>query len=385
MMTALPNTENVVPFAAAARPSRLRRITAAVEAERSLSRIWVGRLRDVIKAGRLYDALNDQDRANLRVKPSSVLAVAKSLASPRYPSFWKGGVYARQSAIGADPDVGLSGRQVARIIKLLVASGYLKRADQDERNGRTCLLQPTLPSAANTAERSSVAPAATTLCPTPPTLCQGTPDMVSEESSNLIPNQKADSPLNPPTEPSGNAASGQASKGGKSDACDAFETCTCAKSLGSAACSAGNPSTTSKCEVLPTASFDAYWGACAEPRGRLGFALAEWGKLTVDQQQRACERPARDAWAGNWLRARGFDLEPDIGKPHGAARRIGEMMAAQPKAPGTKGQLIGRLLEILTPYSAEWEAERNALIAAGCWKKAKFMEDQARAGKGWTA
>src|SRR5579872_2603998 len=108
-MKVLPAAANVVSFTPRRRPN-------AAENDRALSRQWIGRLRADIKAGNL-----DVDAAdrNGPVKLSSVLAVAKSLASPRYPSFWHGGIYARQSTIGADPDVSLGDRQVARVINLL--------------------------------------------------------------------------------------------------------------------------------------------------------------------------------------------------------------------------------------------------------------------------
>ena len=347
-MSALPNAENVVAFAPPrARVSRSRRDSVAVEVERLLSRKWVSSIRDDIRAGHL-DTI--AARADIRVKPSSALAVAKSLASPRYPSFWKDGVYARQSAIGADPDVALSGRHIARIIKLLVAGGYLKRAEQDKRKGRTCLLQPMLPSAANTVDQpaeASVTPdiisgTAPTSCPPPPPSCPTTPHMVSEESSDLNPNQKAHSPLNPPADPSGDAASGQASKSASVQISSDDDIW---------------PAETAR-PLDASVSFEVFWNGSAEPRGPLGFALAQWGKLTVDQQRRACERPACDAQAGVWLRDRGFDLDPDIGDQR-------------------------RSLEILAPYSAEWQVERRLRIAAGL--DVKFMDSQARAGKGWTA
>jgi hypothetical protein len=96
----------------------------------------------------------------------------------------------------ADPDVSLGDRQVARVINLLVKAGYIERADQDVRKGRTCLLKPKTP----TAEMSE-----------PSDTMSDTPDKMSEESSNLKPTK--DFPLNPPAEPSGNAVSGQARRG----------------------------------------------------------------------------------------------------------------------------------------------------------------------------
>jgi DnaA N-terminal domain len=166
---------------------------AAENDRRELSRQWIGRLRADIKAGNLDVAAADKKGGP--VKLSSVLALAKSLASPRYPSFWHGGIYARQSAIGADPDVGLGDRQVARVINLLVKAGYLERADQDGRKGRTCLLKPKTPDAKMSEPSDTMS---------------DTPDKMSEESSDLKPaNQKADSPL-PPVEPRSEAVSGQA-------------------------------------------------------------------------------------------------------------------------------------------------------------------------------
>jgi hypothetical protein len=153
--------------------------------------VWIGDLRAAIKQGYL-----DVAAAELHVKPASVLALAKSIASPRYPSFWRDGIYARQSTIGADPDVGLSGRQVARIIDLLVKQGYLER---DTRRGRTCLIKPILP-----VDKVSE----------PPATMSGTPDIVSDESSNLKFTNQKKSPLNPPVEPRGEAANGQASNAG---------------------------------------------------------------------------------------------------------------------------------------------------------------------------
>jgi hypothetical protein len=171
-MRVLPATANVVSFTP-------RRRLYATENDRELSRQWVGHLRSGIKAGDL----------------STVLAVAKSLASPRYPSFWRGGIYARQSAIGVDSDVGLSGRQIARVIDLLVDMGYLDRAQKDLRKGRTCLIQPKTPIDKMSAAQD---------------ILSDTPDMVSEESSNLKPtNPTADSPL-PPAEPGREALSGLA-------------------------------------------------------------------------------------------------------------------------------------------------------------------------------
>jgi DnaA N-terminal domain len=164
------------------------------EADRQRAREWIGHLRAAIKQGYL-----DVAAAELHVKPASVLAPAKSIASPRYPSFWRGGIYARQSTIGVDPDVGLSGRQVARIIDLLVMQGYLER---DTRRGRTCLIQPILP-----LDKVSELPAT----------MSGTPDMVSDESSNLKLSNQKESPLSPPVEPRGEAASGQASSAGGGD------------------------------------------------------------------------------------------------------------------------------------------------------------------------
>jgi hypothetical protein len=182
-MKVLPAAANVVSFTPRRRPN-------AAENDRELSRQWIRRLRADIKGGNL-----DVDAAdkNGPVKLSSVLAVAKSLASPRYPSFWHGGIYARQSTIGADHDVSLGDRQVARVINLLVKAGYVERADQDVRKGRTCLLKPKTPAA----EMSE-----------PSDTMSSTPDKMSEESSNLKPTK--DYPLNPPAEPSGNAVSGQA-------------------------------------------------------------------------------------------------------------------------------------------------------------------------------
>jgi hypothetical protein len=83
----------------------------------------------------------------------------------------------------------------------------------------------------------------------------------------------------------------------------------------------------------------------------MGFALAEWNKLSIDQQRFACERPARGAWAGIWLRNHGFDLEPTA-------------------------------CTELAPYSAEWHAERGRRIAAGLG--VRFMDAQASEGKSWT-
>jgi hypothetical protein len=128
---------------------------------------------------------------------------------------------------------------------------------------------------------------------------------MSDESTNLIPNQRADPIL---AEPSGNAANGQANKGDNDSACFLSEPAETAEPVDG--------------EVLQSFSFEVFWHGSVEPRGHLGFALAEWRKLTVDQQRLACERPARDAWAGVWLRDRGFDLEPGIDKPRGAASAI---------------------------------------------------------------
>ena len=169
-----------------------RRQAYAAENDRELSRQWIARLRADIKAGNLDVVAADKKGP---VKLSSVLALAKSIASPRYRSFWRGGIYARQSAIGADPDVGLGDRQVSRVINFLVKAGYLERADQHVRKGRTCLLKPKIP-AAKLSE--------------PPDTMSDTPDKMSEESSDLKPiNPKADSPL-PPAEPRSEAVSGRA-------------------------------------------------------------------------------------------------------------------------------------------------------------------------------
>ena len=191
-MTAPQTATNIVPFAGrrSARPGG-----GVVDgADRRRAREWIGNLRADIKLGYL-----DAAAAELHVKTASVLALAKSIASPRYPSFWHGGIYAQQSTIGADPDVGLSGRQVARIIDLLVKQGYLKR---DTRRGRTCLILPILP-----VDKVSE----------PPDTMSGTPDTVSDKSSNLNLSNQKDSPLNPPVEPRSEAASGQASNAGRVD------------------------------------------------------------------------------------------------------------------------------------------------------------------------
>ncbi|MGO9685596.1 MAG: hypothetical protein ACLPTZ_23995 [Beijerinckiaceae bacterium] len=309
----------------------IKRRSARPMTERERSREWVGRLRREIRAGHL-----DAAAVEHKVKLASVLAVAKSLASPRYPSFWGAGVYAKQATIGADPDVGLSGDHVARVIKLLAKTGYLDRADQDERKGRTCLLRPKLPAAALDA------PAPPTPCRTTPDTMSdhlrhhvgGTSDTMSDESTNLIPNQKADPTL---AEPSGHAANCQANKGNNDSASSPSESAETAE-----------PATS---EVLQSCSFEVFWHRSVEPRGHLGFALAEWRKLTVDQQRLACEHPARDAWAGVWLRDHGFDLEPTA-------------------------------CTELAPYSPEWDAERERRIAGGLGLT--FMDAQAREGKGWT-
>jgi len=339
-MTRSP-TDNLISLDAA-----IKRRSARPMAERDRSREWVTRLRNDIKAGHL-----DAAAATRKVKLATVLRVAKSLASPRYPSFWGAGVYAKQTTIGADPDVGLSGDHVARVIKLLAKTGYLELADPRERKGRTCLLRPKLPGAAADTPPPTSCRTTPTSCRTPPTSCRSTSDIMSDESTNLIPNQKADPTL---AEPSGNAANRQAKKG-KNDS---------ASSLGEPAETEAKPLDR---EVLPPGvRFEVFWNGSAEPRGPLGFALAQWGKLTIDQQRCACERPARDAQAGVWLRDRGFDLQPDIGKPRERARP----------------QRSTQSLEMLVPYSAEWHAERKLRIAAGL--DVKFMDKRAAEGVGWT-
>jgi hypothetical protein len=117
-----------------------RRGYIITEEIRALNRSWIERIRADVKAGRL-----DRTAAEMHVRLASVLAVAKSLASGRFPNFWRRGVHARQAVIGADSDVTLSGRQVARVIGLLTDHGYIERTDQDRRRGRTCLLRPKMP------------------------------------------------------------------------------------------------------------------------------------------------------------------------------------------------------------------------------------------------
>jgi DnaA N-terminal domain len=102
--------------------------------ERRDQRGWVGRVRAQIKSGQLDDAC-----ARFGVRPASVLAILKLLASGRFPSFWRQGVWAKSETLGSDPDVGLSGRQVRRVIDCMVMVGCIERI---RRNGTTSLLRP---------------------------------------------------------------------------------------------------------------------------------------------------------------------------------------------------------------------------------------------------
>ena len=88
-------------------------------------------------------------------------------------------------------------------------------------------------------------------------------------------------------------------------------------------------------EILPpddAPTFERFWSACAEPRGQLGFALAEWRKLSSDEQQRAYKRPSRNGtWAGSWLRGRMFDLPPNLveGEHHIGRRTVGRSLSSK--------------------------------------------------------
>jgi len=97
-------------------------------------REWVKWIRAQIKSGQL-----DETCACLSVRPASVLAIAKLLASGRYPSFWAQGVFAKAETLGSDADVGLSSRQVRRAIECLVTAGCIERV---RRKGTTSLLRP---------------------------------------------------------------------------------------------------------------------------------------------------------------------------------------------------------------------------------------------------
>ena len=134
-------------------------------------RDFVGRLRNLFKSGQLDEVCTRQ-----KVRPASVLAVAKLISSGRFPSFWNEGVYARAETLGADCDVGLSARQVGRILNFLEQAGAIERI---KRPGRTTLLRP----ARSMDPRHGVASCPDTMSAHQGHHVRGTPDTMSDDLS----------------------------------------------------------------------------------------------------------------------------------------------------------------------------------------------------------
>jgi DnaA N-terminal domain len=179
----------------------VRLASVATDTNRDRRREWLARLRD--DRPKLAAAAADQ-----KLKLASIFGVAGLLASGRFPSFWKEGIYAKQSTIGADPSLGLSDRHIRRIIGFLADRGYICH---DRRPGRTSLIRPSTPDI-----MFGVNPGNRVRYPGhhvrgTPDIESDTPDTMSDDLTNLKSIDPKNYPL-PQAPANGQAANGQPNK-----------------------------------------------------------------------------------------------------------------------------------------------------------------------------
>jgi hypothetical protein len=269
------------------------------------------------------------------VSPSTALALAEVIGDSG-ESFAQGGIYAKQETLAAGLAKRLvrakaTVRLVRRGLNLLVKTEALRI---ETRSGRTNLLVPLLAGSRLYDGRETKSEDSTAASATPDANVRTTPDATvreprtpaSCESSYLnlsIENLHSDTPPYPPV----------GGGGGEVLTVDATWDDTVNRqqaaphngnSYPNGNQPEGSDQTISREQatgpivegeiLLPDApTFERFWNDCAEPRGPLGFASAEWGKLSPDEQRRACERPSRKGtWVGSWLRGCMFDLPLSI-------------------------------------------------------------------------
>jgi hypothetical protein len=270
------------------------------------------------------------------VSPNTALALAEVIGDSG-ESFAQGGIYAKQETLAAGLAKRLvrakaTVRLVRRGLNLLVKTEALRI---ETRSGRTNLLVPLLAGSRLYDGRETKSEARTVASATPDANIRTTPDATVREPRtpascesfylNLhIENLHSDTPPYPPVGGGGGEVS-------TVDATwdDTVNRQQAAPHKGNGHPNGNEPESSGQAvsperateqifegEILLTEgapAFEHFWKACAEPRGPLGFAQAEWRKLSPDEQRRACERPSRNGtWAGSWLRGRIFDLPPNI-------------------------------------------------------------------------
>jgi hypothetical protein len=123
-------------------------------------------------------------------------------------------------------------------------------------------------------------------------------------------------------------------------------------------------------------TFDDFWKAIRSQPGNAGAALAAWRKLSIEDRRAIRQRIGPQGieldgmWAVTWLKDRRWEASRLTGRC-GWTEALDELKAFN-----------RRHMIDLEPYSVEWTAERNRMIAAG--ESVKLMDTWAKSGRGWT-
>ena len=269
------------------------------------------------------------------VSPNTARALAVVIGNSG-PSFAKEGIFAKQETLATELAKNLvrtktAVRQVRRGLALLVKIGALR---VEARSGHTNLMVPLLAgtrlydNSENTSGFRTAASATpdANVRPTPDASVRGPRTPASYESSYLSPRidnlHTSSLPYPPLGERRGSGPTAFEFDGSWSDT-DYQQQATPSKVSGCPnrgepedSCQTPEQATEPICvgEILPpenAPNFERFWNDCSEPRGKSGFAISEWSKLSPEEQRRACERPSNGgAFAGTWLRNRMFNLAP---------------------------------------------------------------------------